>query len=156
MSMKEQGVARIGAAIQANIDQARHPAGRIEGEPRLELLAPVSLNTVCFRYAGSVPDELFDALSQEILTELQVRGITVPKEVTPRNEAIRLFSRNPTLIPGAAEAIAADLSNQDDTLKAVRLARWFDTTVLLTSSIRRNSRRHAASTRLLTSKVSPE
>jgi len=79
MSMKEQGVARIGAAIQANIDQARHLAGRIEGEPRLELLAPVSLNTVCFRYAGgSVPDERLDALNQEILTELQVRGIAVP------------------------------------------------------------------------------
>jgi glutamate/tyrosine decarboxylase-like PLP-dependent enzyme len=80
MSMKEQGVARIGAAIQANIDQARHLAGRIEGEPRLELLAPVSLNTVCFRYAGSVPDERLDALNQEILTELQVRGIAVPSQ----------------------------------------------------------------------------
>jgi aromatic-L-amino-acid/L-tryptophan decarboxylase len=75
MSMKEQGVARIGAAIQANIDQGRHLAGRIEKELRLELLAPVSLNTVCFRYAdGSVPDERLDALNQEILTELQVRG----------------------------------------------------------------------------------
>src|SRR5258708_30796357 len=81
MSMKEQGVARIGAAIQANIDQARHLAGRIEGEPRLELLAPVSLNTVCFRYAGgSVPDERLDALNQEILTELQVRGIAGPSQ----------------------------------------------------------------------------
>src|SRR5258708_19460569 len=81
MSMKEQGVARIGAAIQANIDQARHLAGRIEGEPRLELLAPVSLNTVCFRYAGGrVPDERLDALNQEILTELQIRGIAVPSQ----------------------------------------------------------------------------
>jgi aromatic-L-amino-acid decarboxylase len=81
MSMKEQGVARIGAAIQANIDQARHLARRIEEQPRLELLAPVSLNTVCFRYAGeSVPDERLDALNQEILTELQVRGIAVPSQ----------------------------------------------------------------------------
>jgi aromatic-L-amino-acid/L-tryptophan decarboxylase len=86
MSMKEQGVARIGAAIQANIDQARHLAGRIEGEPRLELLAPVSLNTVCFRYVGesvpdgSVLDESLDALNQKILTELQVRGIAVPSQ----------------------------------------------------------------------------
>jgi len=74
--MTEQGVARIGAAIQANIDQARHLAGRIEREPRLELLAPVSLNTVCFRYVGeSVPDQRLDVLNQEIMTELQVRGI---------------------------------------------------------------------------------
>jgi aromatic-L-amino-acid/L-tryptophan decarboxylase len=83
MSMKEQGVTRIGAAVQANIDQARHLAGRIEKEPRLELLAPVSLNTVCFRYADtSVPDERLDALNQEILTELQVRGIAVPSQTT--------------------------------------------------------------------------
>jgi aromatic-L-amino-acid/L-tryptophan decarboxylase len=81
MSMKEQGVARIGAAIQANIDQARHLAGRIEREPRLELLAPVSLNTVCFRYADeTVPDERLDAFNQEILTELQLREIAVPSQ----------------------------------------------------------------------------
>jgi glutamate/tyrosine decarboxylase-like PLP-dependent enzyme len=41
----------------------------------------VSLNTVCFRYVGgSVPDERLDALNQEILTELQVRGIAVPSQ----------------------------------------------------------------------------
>jgi putative NADH-flavin reductase len=46
-------------------------------------------------------------------------GNELVKELTPRNEAIRLVSRNPTLVPGVAEAIAADLSNLDDTLKAV-------------------------------------
>jgi nucleoside-diphosphate-sugar epimerase len=34
-------------------------------------------------------------------------------------EPVRLASRNPKLVPGAAEAVAADLSNFDDTLKAV-------------------------------------
>src|SRR5258705_12186601 len=46
-------------------------------------------------------------------------GNELVKELAPRNEVIRLVSRNPTLIPGAAEAIAADLSNRDDTLKVV-------------------------------------
>ena len=46
-------------------------------------------------------------------------GNELVKVLAPRNEAIRLVSRNPTLIPGAAEAIAADLSNRDDTLKVV-------------------------------------
>src|ERR1700682_6026217 len=40
-------------------------------------------------------------------------------ELTGRNEPIRLVSRNPKLVPGAAEAVAADLSNLDDTIKAV-------------------------------------
>src|ERR1700730_10308607 len=46
-------------------------------------------------------------------------GNELVKELTPRNEDIRLVSRNPTLVRGAAEAIAADLSNLDDTMKAV-------------------------------------
>src|SRR5229473_2888298 len=41
------------------------------------------------------------------------------KELVARNESIRLVSRNPKLVPGVAETVAADLSNFDDTLKAV-------------------------------------
>src|SRR4030081_967178 len=41
------------------------------------------------------------------------------RELTARNESIRLVSRNPKLVPGVAEAVAADLSNFDDMLKAV-------------------------------------
>jgi nucleoside-diphosphate-sugar epimerase len=46
-------------------------------------------------------------------------GSGLVKELTARNETIRLVSRNPKLVPGAAEAMAADLSNLDDTVKAV-------------------------------------
>src|SRR5882757_1162112 len=46
-------------------------------------------------------------------------GSELVKELTTRNESIRLVSRNPKLVPGAAEAVAADLSNLDDTVAAV-------------------------------------
>jgi nucleoside-diphosphate-sugar epimerase len=46
-------------------------------------------------------------------------GNELVKELTARNELIRLVSRNPKLGPGVAEAVAADLSNLEDTLKAV-------------------------------------
>src|SRR4030081_155554 len=46
-------------------------------------------------------------------------GNELVKELTLRNERIRLVSRNPKLVPGVAEAVAADLSNLDDTLKAL-------------------------------------
>ena len=46
-------------------------------------------------------------------------GSELVKELSARNEPIRLVSRNPKLVPGAAEAVAADLSNLDDTVKAV-------------------------------------
>src|ERR1700737_1659180 len=46
-------------------------------------------------------------------------GSELVKELTARNEPIRLVSRNPRLVPGAAEAVAADLSNLDNTVKAI-------------------------------------
>src|SRR5258708_21109034 len=45
-------------------------------------------------------------------------GSELVKELTARNEPIRLVSRSPKLVPGA-EALAADLSNLDDTVAAV-------------------------------------
>ena len=41
------------------------------------------------------------------------------KELITRNEPVRLVSRSPKLVPGATETVAADLSNLDDTVKAV-------------------------------------
>jgi hypothetical protein len=46
-------------------------------------------------------------------------GSELVKELTARNECIRLVSRNPKLVPDAAETVAADLSNLDHTVKAV-------------------------------------
>ena len=80
MSMKEQGVDRIGAAIQKNIDQARYLGALVERTSALELLAPVSMNIVCFRYRGNVAEEQLDAFNREVLAELQVRGIAVPSQ----------------------------------------------------------------------------
>src|ERR1700716_2916071 len=45
-------------------------------------------------------------------------GSELVKELTARDEPIRLVSRNPKQVPGAAETVAADLSNLDDTVKA--------------------------------------
>ncbi|MCI0424015.1 MAG: NAD(P)H-binding protein [Acidobacteria bacterium] len=46
-------------------------------------------------------------------------GSELVNELTARNEPVRLVSWNPKLVPGAAEAVAADLSNFNDTLHAV-------------------------------------
>ncbi len=46
-------------------------------------------------------------------------GNELVKELTARDEPVRLVSRNPKLVAGAAEAVAADLSNLNDTVKAV-------------------------------------
>lgn len=80
-SMKEQGLERLGAAIQTNIDQAKYLGELVVARPELELLAPVSLNAVCFRYRiRGWSDDALNRLNLDILTELQVRGVAVPSQ----------------------------------------------------------------------------
>ena len=79
-------------------------------------------------------------------------GSEFVKELTTRNQPVRLVSRNPQPVPGAAEVVAADLSNLDDTVKAVSGSKV--ATKSTTSSIQRNSRRRSDFTRLLTPKAS--
>ena len=81
MSFKEQGTDRIAGAIQENIDQARYLGALVAGNEELQLLAPVLMNTVCFRYRRAGLDEAaLDALNREILVQLQLRGIAVPSQ----------------------------------------------------------------------------
>ena len=51
----------------------------MEANPELELLAPVALNIVCFRYAPTgMEDARLNRLNRHIVVELQCRGIAVP------------------------------------------------------------------------------
>lgn len=96
MSLKEQGVDRIGGAIQANIEQAHYLARRVDETAGLERLAPVAMNIVCFRYApeGFQQDQL-NRLNAAILVELQVRGVAVPSQtVLDGSFAIRVCITN--------------------------------------------------------------
>ena len=50
--MKTYGLDRFGELIARQCALARAFGERIAATPQLELLAPVTLNIVCFRYAG--------------------------------------------------------------------------------------------------------
>ena len=79
MSLKAHGADAWGRLVEQNVAQARYLRDRVEAEPRLELLAPVPLNLVCFRYvAPGLDDAALDAVNQEILIRVQERGIAVP------------------------------------------------------------------------------
>ena len=79
MSLKAYGVDKLARLIEQNVGQARYLAARVEAHPELELLAPVPLNVVCFRYApAGVPDDVLDRVNAEVLLRLQERGIAVP------------------------------------------------------------------------------
>jgi glutamate/tyrosine decarboxylase-like PLP-dependent enzyme len=63
-------------AIQQNLDHAQHLATLISEQPTLELIAPVELSAVCFRYTSSSKksaDEL-DSMNQHMLHRTHQRG----------------------------------------------------------------------------------
>jgi len=96
MSLKNQGVDRIGRIIDQNIAQIKYLEQRVLAEERLQLLAPVSLNIVCFRYhTPSLSSEELDRLNQDILVKVQLSGIAVPSHTWLDGQfAIRVCNTN--------------------------------------------------------------
>lgn len=80
MTLSVYGADRIGAIAQQTCDLAAVLADRIDREPALQLLAPVALNIVCFRYAAADGD--LDRLNVDIVADLQEAGIAAPSTTT--------------------------------------------------------------------------
>lgn len=79
MLMKEHGLEKYGRIIQQNVEQARYLASLIAAQTELELLAPVPLNIVCFRYVDeSLSEAELNELNAELLARLQERGVAAP------------------------------------------------------------------------------
>lgn len=75
-TLKTFGIDRLGAVIARSCALARYLETRVLAEPRLELLAPVNLNIVCFRYRAG------DAVNREIVADIQESGIAAPSGTT--------------------------------------------------------------------------
>ena len=79
MSIKEHGVQKYGRLIQQNVDQANYLAKLVEGSADLQLLAPVPLNIVCFRFTtDQLNDERLNELNKELLIQLHESGVAAP------------------------------------------------------------------------------
>ena len=72
--MKTYGTEKLGAIIARSCALAGYLEARICAEPRLELLAPVQLNIVCFRYRAADADRV----NREIVVDIQESGIAAP------------------------------------------------------------------------------
>jgi glutamate/tyrosine decarboxylase-like PLP-dependent enzyme len=79
MSLKQNGLETYRTLIRQNLQQAQYLAELIQLQPALELLAPVPLNIVCYRYnPGKGTDKELNALNKEILMRLHEQGIAAP------------------------------------------------------------------------------
>lgn len=96
MNIKAYGLDTFASLIAGNIEQARCLGALVEETPELELLAPVALNIVCYRYV--VPgwsDEQLNALNAELLIRLQEGGVAVPSNAMIHGRyALRVANTN--------------------------------------------------------------
>jgi aromatic-L-amino-acid/L-tryptophan decarboxylase len=73
-TLKTYGTDKLGAVITRTCALAGYLETRVLAEPRLELLAPVLLNIVCFRYRAADADRI----NREIVVDIQESGIAAP------------------------------------------------------------------------------
>ena len=98
ITLQAYGAERIGEVVDHCCELARSMSHRIEQEPELELLAPVTLNIVCFRYIGA-PEQPkisnLDHLNEDIVADLQESGLAIPSTAIINNQlAIRASLAN--------------------------------------------------------------
>jgi glutamate/tyrosine decarboxylase-like PLP-dependent enzyme len=92
MTIKEHGIQKLGNLIEQNIQHARYLTKLIKNEKKLEILAPTEMNIVNFRYNdNSIDGGTLNKLNEEILFQLQEKGIAVPSNTMINgNFAIRV------------------------------------------------------------------
>jgi aromatic-L-amino-acid/L-tryptophan decarboxylase len=73
-TLKTYGTEKLGAVITRSCTLAGYLEARILAEPRLELMAPVQLNIVCFRYRAANPNQV----NGDIVIDIQESGIAAP------------------------------------------------------------------------------
>jgi glutamate/tyrosine decarboxylase-like PLP-dependent enzyme len=90
-TLKVYGVEALGASISRSCALARYLESRIAETPELELMAPVELNIVCFRYRVEGSDEeRSNHVNDEIVIRLQESGVVAPSTTRIRGRlAIR-------------------------------------------------------------------
>ena len=83
MSIKEHGLDRFGRMMARNVEQAHYFGQLVEKDSKMELLAPIGLDIVCFRFnPGGMDEDALNALNKEILMQLHEKGIAAPSYTT--------------------------------------------------------------------------
>jgi glutamate/tyrosine decarboxylase-like PLP-dependent enzyme len=104
MTLRAYGANGIGGVVDQCCAVARHLAARVAREPALELLAPVTLNIVCFRVRAGAAD--LNQLNKDLVADVQVAGIAAPSTTTIDGKlAIRAGMFNHRSVNADADAL---------------------------------------------------
>jgi len=112
MSIKTYGFDKYARMVEKNVAQARYLESLVNAHPNLQLMAPVPLNVVCFRYVRneSSNDEDLDEVNARILVTLQEKGLAVPSGVVIAGKfALRVANVNHRSTKSDFDALVADV-----------------------------------------------
>ena len=75
-SLRYHGIASLRKSIEKDLSHARQLGNLIAQEPKLQLVAPIELSAVCFRYIGNggLSEEQLNQLNFDILRRIRARG----------------------------------------------------------------------------------
>jgi glutamate/tyrosine decarboxylase-like PLP-dependent enzyme len=74
LSLRYHGLAAFRAAIRNDLENAQLLAALVDSHSELELLGPVPLSAVCFRYVANCAENDMDSRNREILQRIVRRG----------------------------------------------------------------------------------
>ena len=108
--------------MDRNVDQAHYLGRLIENDPCMELLAPIGLDIVCFRFnPGGSDDETLNEINKEILLQLHEQGIAVPSYTTLGNRyCLRVAVANHRSVQGDFDLLAEEVVNRGQQLLGQR------------------------------------
>ncbi len=121
MAFQTYGVDQVGRIIGQNMRQAADLGTEVDSRPNLELLAPVDLNVVCFRFVDPAIDPgQLNPFNEELLIRLQELGAAVPSStVLEQRFALRCAITNHRsrdedfdLLLNAVEAIGREMLDE--------------------------------------------
>ncbi|MDZ4708310.1 MAG: aminotransferase class V-fold PLP-dependent enzyme [Saprospiraceae bacterium] len=119
---QEHGLEKYRRLIRQNIAQCKYLEAAILASPSLELMAPVELNIVCFRYTipGMDPEDL-NVLNKEILMRLHEQAVATPSYTFIKNNyTIRVANVNHRSKKTDFDALVAGVIRIGDQLRSER------------------------------------
>ncbi|MGN6394578.1 MAG: pyridoxal phosphate-dependent decarboxylase family protein [Mucilaginibacter sp.] len=120
MSLKEHGIDKYKQMIAQNINQALYLGEQIQQDSKLELLTPVTMNIVCFRFnPGNLDNEQLNLLNKELLMRMHDAGIAAPSYTVLNGKyAIRAaITNHRTRLHHLDEMVAGAVKTGEDLVK---------------------------------------
>jgi aromatic-L-amino-acid decarboxylase len=123
MSFKTHGIDAYAAMIEQNMEQADYLASLVTRNPRLELLAPRTMNIVCFRYvplAEGWSSTQLNTLNRELVMRLQESGkFLISGTVLQGEYALRVANVNHRSRMEDFSALVDEVIDEGDLLAAL-------------------------------------